>query len=131
MLIAATSLGCGGGGGDRSVTFVQTDSSFHRDDLDGEVQVFIDRLPDLPYRSVGVIEVRRHDLQAAVDAAVAKAREVGCDFVIDRRIYEPPQAALAMPRWALASSEPEPLPVEQQEPPPPPPREFICGVVTL
>src|SRR5580698_283949 len=52
--------------------------------------VFIDRLPPVPFFSVGIIEVKTPagwTLDTVVAEAARKGSEVGCDFVVDRSIY--------------------------------------------
>lgn len=49
--------------------------------------VFIDRLPPVPFFSIGIIEVKTPagwTLDTVVTEAARKGSEVGCDFVVDR-----------------------------------------------
>jgi hypothetical protein len=101
--------------------------------------LYMDRLPPVPFYSVGIIEVRSPSgdtLDKVVAEAVRKGGEVGCDFVVDRAIYRVSlgipgaRAVLAQygaypPVIAPAPVAPAPTVVYQ---PPPSMREFICGV---
>jgi hypothetical protein len=106
--------------------------------------VFIDRLPPVPFYSVGIIEVKTPagwTLDTVVAEAAQKGSEVGCDFVVDRSIYRV-SYGMAGVRAIVAqvgASSPVIAPAPIGTPPPafqpapvysPPPdmREFICGV---
>src|SRR5450631_1019731 len=52
--------------------------------------IFIDRLPPIPFHSIGIIEVKApagSTLDTVVEEATRKGSEIGCDFVVDRSIY--------------------------------------------
>lgn len=101
--------------------------------------LYMDRLPPVPFYSVGIIEVRYPSgdtLDKVVAEALREGGEVGCDFVVDRAIYRlslgipGARAVIAQvggypPVIAPATVAPAPTVVYE---PPPSTREFICGV---
>jgi hypothetical protein len=105
--------------------------------------VFLDRLPTVPFESVGIVEVHApidSTLGAVVAEAERKGGEVGCDFVVDRAIYRvsygiPGARAIvaqtgAAPVIAAAAvgAHMAAVPVTPAHSPPPGVWEFICGV---
>lgn len=75
--------GCGG------ATFVQTDNEFAPSAGTVEPEVFLDRRPDRPYRSVGIIEVESNSaLDRIVKIAQKKGKKVGCELLVDRTIHQ-------------------------------------------
>ncbi len=100
--------------------------------------MFIDRLPEIPFYSIGIIEVRAPagtELGKVLDEAVRKGGEVGCDMVIDRVIYRisygipKARALLAQSTFYPPPTVTQPAPVYIPEAPPDR-REFVCGVAT-
>ena len=100
--------------------------------------MFVDRLPQVPFYSIGIIEVRAPagtELGKVLAEAVRKGGEVGCDLVVDRVIYRvsygiPGAHALIAQTTIYAPAPPVyQAPVVVPEPPPDR-REFICGVAT-
>ena len=96
---------------------------------------YIDRLPPMPFYSIGVIEVRAPagtELGVVLNEAIRKGAEVGCDMVVDRSIYRVsygiPGARAIVAQVGVYPSV-APPPVIYANPPAPDRREFICGVV--
>ncbi len=125
-------------------TFVATDGRAEGRPIT-QASVFIDRLPAVPFFSVGIIEVKTPagwTLDTVVAEAARKGSEVGCDFVVDRSIY---RVSYGIPgvRAIVAQIGASPgivtVPVVTPSPafqppaysPPPNMREFICGVAAL
>ena len=107
--------------------FVQTDARFRSAPRRTLPPAYLDRLPEQPYRSVGVIEVRGpadyFDLGKVVKAAREKAAKLGCDLIVDRAIHK---TASAIERGGPLLAQ---YPYAYVPPPAPPGRrEFICGV---
>ena len=74
------------GGCCHSESFKATDKGFLPTARTQAPPVFLDRLPPIPYRRVGMIDVARSNstpLNEFIDAALARATTVGCDVVID------------------------------------------------
>ena len=104
--------------------------------------MFIDRLPPMPFYSIGIIEVRAPagtKLGKVLEEAVRKGGEVGCDMIVDRIIYRvsygiPGAHALIAQTTIYAPPPiyPSPPPSQPVFIPEPPPdrREFVCGVAT-
>jgi hypothetical protein len=126
-------------------TFVATDGRAEGRPIT-QPSVFIDRLPAVPFFSVGIIEVKTPagwTLDTVVAEAARKGSEVGCDFVVDRSIYRvsygiPGVRAIVAQIGASPGIAPVPVvtppPALQPAPvysPPPNMREFICGVADL
>jgi hypothetical protein len=125
-----------------SSNFVATDPRFHARGATSP-RVYMDALPDKPYRSVGIIEVSGPPAQMDLPTVLAEAEraggEAGCDVVVDRSIHRV-SLQLDTPRMMLAQYHSPPvishtnrLPGYQQAAapayiPPPDRREFICGV---
>lgn len=114
-------------------TFVATDGRAAGRPIT-QPSVFLDRLPPVPFYSVGIIEVRTPagwTLDTVVAEAARKGSEAGCDFVVDRSIYRvtygvPGVRAIVAQIGASPVIAPvQPAPVYS---PPPNMREFICGV---
>jgi hypothetical protein len=137
LVLLASSLMAVACAGCISATFVATDPyAYGRRPT--QPAIFIDRLPPVPFYSIGIIEVRAPagtTLGPVLDEARRKGGEIGCDFVVDRSIYRvsygiPGARALladgtAGGRVILASTTPI-----TSSPPAPDRREFICGVVS-
>ena len=117
-----------------SSTFVQTDvRAIGRRPT--QPAVYIDRLPPMPFYSIGVIEVRAPagtELGIVLNEAIRRGAEVGCDMVVDRSIYRVsygiPGARAIVAQVGVYPSV-APPPVVYANPPAPDRREFICGVV--
>jgi hypothetical protein len=138
-----------------SATFTQTSQSYVVHRLEAPPEVFVDRLPQSAFDSVGIIEVQAPasaDLSMILDAAKSKGQDVGCDVVVDRAIYRVGGANLR--RWTVALAAdadsapppsarrhsgdpylgyayvpaPQPAPIVYAPAPPPERREFICGI---
>ena len=98
--------------------------------------MFIDRLPPMPFYSIGIIEVRAPawtKLEWILDEAVRKGGEVGCDLVVDRVIYRvsygiPGAHALLAQTTIYAPAPPTYQPPVNVQEAPPDKREFVCGV---
>jgi len=113
--------------------FVQTDPRFRRAQRRGPPQVYLDRLPEQSYRSVGIIEVSGpagdFNLGTVVRVAREKAAKLGCDLVVDRSIHKTTSSIPgAGPLLAQYGYTPTPAPIYPVYAPPPGRREFICGV---
>jgi hypothetical protein len=130
-------------------SFVQTDSAFVAQS-GASPTVFLDALPDRPYRSVGIIEVRAgdmHSLNSIVAAAQSKGAALGCDVVVQRALHRvvgalPVRSVTVTgddadridPRYlgAVTGVAPAPMPPTVVPPsgsPPPASRyEYVCGV---
>lgn len=131
VLLAAVLAGCW------STSFIQTDPSY-RATSGAWPEVYLDRLPDRPYRSVGIIEVKGpagdFDLEDVLRHAQEKGRELGCDLIVERAIHRVSSREQQSPRIAQlgggfrppASSAPPPSPVVVPATGPGR-REFICG----
>jgi hypothetical protein len=134
--LATLAVGCA------SSTFVATDGRAVGRPIT-QPSVFIDRLPPVPFYSVGIIEVQTPagwTLGYVLAEAARKGSEVGCDFVVDRSIYRVSYGISGV-RAIIAHIGASPViaPAPAVTPPPafqpapgysPPPnvREFICGV---
>jgi hypothetical protein len=81
LALALLAAGC------MRATFLRTDGRFQPSPRPSPPPIFIDRLPEESYRSVGIIEPRGADLSARVAAARAKGQELGCDLVLSERIH--------------------------------------------
>jgi hypothetical protein len=119
--------------------FIQTDPSVILARKASRPRVYIDRLPERPYRSAGILELTFHaslSLRDVLEAAGDEGKKVGCDVVIDRSIHLVQREGATRKTqalWRHAQYVPRPHP-----PPPPPPtvfqspppgkREFICGI---
>jgi hypothetical protein len=148
-----------GGSACIKTSFAPTDSSFEETPRSDRPIVYMDRMPEGAYRSVGVIEVDAPgsaDLSEIMASAAEKGQEIGCDFVIERSLHR--VGALAPPkRWTVVIESEPPLrravaPRERRDArpsgdlalqggaptyypypvitDPPKRREFICGVYT-
>jgi hypothetical protein len=107
-------------------SFFLTDGRFHQGVHHSDPEVFLDRLPDQPYRAVGIIEVQgpgSMELGSMVNEARAKGGELGCDVVVDRAIHRV-AAGEAVHSYALAANQT----VYAAPAPPPNKHEFICGL---
>lgn len=137
-----------------ATTFVRTDSSFSpRKEIGTEPvagplpEVFLDRLPARPYRSVGIIQVNlaitSGNLGDVVKAAQQGGAQTGCQVVVDRAIHavtwrtepDPPVARGVYLAGLSPYVPPRPLPPSPRPPPQAPQpspgfREFICGLFT-
>jgi hypothetical protein len=130
-----------GSAGCVSSTFVATDArAYGRPSTRPEI--FIDRLPQVAYYSVGIIEVSSPagtELGKVLDEARRKGGEIGCDMVVDRAIYRVsygiPGGRALVAQVIMAPPPPSPPPsTVGQTPiytPPPDRREFICGVASV
>lgn len=134
-----------------NANFTQTNGQYVVHEAASRPPVFVDRRPDRPYDSVGIIEViapAMASLGEVIYAASDKGREVGCDVVVERSLH---QVAIETRRWRVDLFEAAPLRSlaaarRQQAPPspwlaagpsyqpvymntpPPKSREFVCGV---
>jgi hypothetical protein len=87
--------------------------------------VFLDRLPQQPYRPVGIVEVTgSNDLGEIVRTASEQGRLVGCDVLVDRAIHRVSAAPAASADLTLVTYQAQPVIVG----PSPPPHQFICGI---
>lgn len=96
--------------------------------------IYLDRLPDRPYHSVGIIEAvypAGFSLNDILPEVQITAREVGCDLVVDRAIFPIGSAEASKRWWKRVAYAPIGHPVTQSYSPPPDRREFICGVFDL
>jgi hypothetical protein len=120
------------------VTFVSTDSAFQRAP-GAEPDVYLDRLPDRPYQSVGILEVTgpaiEFDLDAVIRRAKKKGRELGCDLIVDRSIHRVSMATrqpILLAQLGHTSvgqyTTTQPQPFNVYNAPPPGRREFVCGI---
>ena len=102
--------------------------------------VFIDRLPPVPFYSVGIIEIQAPagvPLDEVLTEAIKRGGQVGCDFVVDRAIYRVslgiPEVRAVIAQVGTFQPVVPPPPVVTPAPtvantPPPSMREFVCGV---
>ncbi|MBI4511712.1 MAG: hypothetical protein HY698_18910 [Deltaproteobacteria bacterium] len=121
-----------------TASFVQTDGSFVPHELASGPSVYLDRLPERPYRSVGIIEVKgpagSFDLGNLLPVVQEKGKEVGCDLIIDRAIYRvsgelPTMGVLVAGVGAgYYGQTTTNTPIVYTESAPPGRREFICAV---
>ena len=113
-------------------SFTQTDFGFALHPAAQRPNVFLDRLPERPYRSVGIIEVispAGFTLNQILGEVIEQGQNVGCDVIVDRSIYRVSQVDEALPRFVFAQYIPPPTPAPAPVYSPPPDRhEFICGV---
>jgi hypothetical protein len=129
------------GAGCVTTNFVPTDGSFRSSGRSTRPQVFVDRLPPRPYRSVGIIEVTGPaglmDLQTVMAEAAIAGDSAGCDVVVDRAIHRVGASASPAPvgrmlvQYIAPYSHPSyvaPQPAAPAYTPPPSRHEFICGV---
>ena len=119
--------------------FVQTDPRFRSAPRRTLPPAYLDRLPEQPYRSVGIIEVQGpagdFDLGKVVKAAREKAAKLGCDLVVDRAIHKVTsaieRAGPLVAQYPYVYTPPPtatPQPIYVANAAPPGRREFICGV---
>jgi hypothetical protein len=136
-LLLATASGCIG------AEFVRTESTFVTRRCRKAPAIFLDRLPDRPYASVGIISVGPGaSLTYALKVASRKGCDVGCELIVDRSIHhvgrtEPTPAPIGEARFLAAqytppyqypptytpSPSPVIVPVETG-----PQYQFICGI---
>jgi len=127
--------------------FVQTDYSHLPRWSGGRPVLFIDRLPDRPTRSVGLVSVNAPDtaaLSMVLKAAVDKGYEVGCWGLIDRGVYNPAHVYRSttqhqLPTWVVRLEVPKRrvglatlavyTPPTVVQPTPRTSREFVCVVL--
>jgi hypothetical protein len=134
VLIAVLTGGCA------SATFVRTDEGFRPLMTRTLPEVYLDRVPERPYRAVGVIEVIVNGkLPEIVKIARETGQKFGCDAVIDRPLHRASSTRPELPRLVAAQYPAPPVYVAPPKPYQPPPpvylpqqpagrREFICGV---
>ncbi|MDY7230351.1 hypothetical protein [Hyalangium rubrum] len=121
-----------------SAEFVRTDPRVTLAPKASRPQVYIDRLPERSYRSVGIIELTiptGSSLQDVMNAAGDEGQRSGCDVVVDRSIHpvrrESGQRETST-FWRHAQHSPIPPPPAAPpvvyNSPPPGKREFVCGI---
>lgn len=102
--------------------------------LDQLPQAYLDRLPAQPYKPVGLLRLEGHNLNIVLYYLRRRAAQVGCDFIIDRKIHRVTPASSQMNdrrRWVARHGfiYVRPAVVITSPPPPAPPvHEYICGV---
>lgn len=123
-------------------TFIQTDPTFRPGASGAPPAVYLDRLPGVPYRPVGIIEVQGPAGNFSLDNVLAevqsKGAEIGCELILDRAIHRVSLRSLPRHPIVLAQAAARPYGhsystvaptthVYTQEAPPGR-REFICAV---
>jgi hypothetical protein len=115
-------------------SFVATDQrAFYR--APTHPTVYVDRLPEVSFESIGVIEVRApsgSSLDWIVQEAARKGGEVGCDLVVERSIYRVTYGiagARAVVATSIQMSIAPPM-AGYNGRPPKDRRQFICGITT-
>ncbi len=98
-----------------NASFTKTSDGYVVHAVDTVPEVFVDKLPEQPYDSVGIIEVhapQAANLSEVLRAAADKGQQVGCDVVVDRSIHRVDGADLR--RWTVvvAAAAP-PLPEDE------------------
>lgn len=147
LTTAGSTIACNG------PQFVKTSKDFVPTPRGRYPSVYLDRQPERPYQSVGIIQAQGR-LSDVISAVKEKGKEVGCDLIVDRRIHKVSEAdAHPVLTWVipvgLPGHAPEPLvdhprrathtagsllayPVPYIIPTPaataPESHEFICGV---
>ena len=122
------------GGGCLHAQFSRTDPSFVEIPGKGPPRVYVDQLPQRPYRSVGIIEVLvpvGYALSDVMDLSSAEGARVGCDVVVDRVIHRVTAQEPARRFAVNAQYYPTPPPPQATTPyygPPSNQRDFICGL---
>jgi hypothetical protein len=104
--------------------FVRTDSGFTPAAATKRPPVYVDRVPPIPYRSVGIIQVKassQNSLPLILREAGDKGQELGCEFVLDRVLFEVNKGA--------PQGSPYGTPYAPAYVAPPQIREFICGMI--
>lgn len=122
-------------------TFVQTDPTFRPGASGALPEVYVDRLPGVPYRPVGIIEIQGPAGDFSLDRVLAevqiKGAEIGCQLLVDRAIHRVSLRSLprhpivlaraaARPYGSYYSTAPTTHVYTQEAPPGR--REFICAV---
>jgi hypothetical protein len=122
-----------------SADFARTDPGFKKGWKPGRPLVYVDRLPERPYRSVGILELTfpaNSSLTQVLEAAGQQGQIVGCDVVVERSIH-PVQKESGLSGtpafWMRAQHVPGHPPGSAQPPtfysaPQIGKREFICGI---
>jgi hypothetical protein len=124
--------------------FILTDASY-RPHVRPRPRVYVDHLPDRPYRSVGIIEVAGPatlmDLNDVLAEAQSAGAEQGCELLVDRAIHHVSRAPAPRPAMILVSYPGQPTfgtpttrpapaytPGPTYTPAPTDRHEFICGI---
>jgi hypothetical protein len=75
----------------KTARFVQSDTSFRARPATAPPKVFMDAAPEVPFASVGIVEVQgpvTSTREALMDAAVSEGTKLGCDILVHEALYE-------------------------------------------